>query len=46
MVNKEWMDSALNLVNINMINYYREEYFDDAGLKWVMPSPNMPTVKN
>lgn len=29
---------------IEMKNYRRSMYFDDTGLPWAMPSPNMPTL--
>jgi uncharacterized protein YbbC (DUF1343 family) len=29
---------------IKMEGWQREMYFEDTGLAWVMPSPNMPTV--
>jgi uncharacterized protein YbbC (DUF1343 family) len=27
-----------------MTGWRREDYFDETGLRWVMPSPNMPTL--
>ena len=35
-------DNALSTVS--MRGWRREMYFDDTGLPWVMPSPNMPTL--
>ncbi len=29
---------------VKMAGWRREMYFDDTGLPWVMPSPNMPTL--
>jgi len=29
---------------IKMENYERKMYFEDTGLPWVLPSPNMPTI--
>lgn len=29
---------------IAMENWKREQFFEDTGLPWVLPSPNMPTV--
>lgn len=29
---------------IPMRGWKREQFFDDTGLPWVMPSPNMPTI--
>src|SRR5437588_9501603 len=31
-------------VVLQMLNWRREMWFDDTGLPWVMPSPNMPTL--
>ena len=28
-----------------MKNYKRDMYFEDTGLPWVMPSPNLPTIE-
>ena len=33
----------VNLAVIPMINYKREYYYEQTGLPWVLPSPNMPT---
>ncbi len=33
----------VNLQVIPMIGYNRADYFDDSGLPWVLPSPNMPS---
>jgi len=35
---------ALDLHVIWMDNWYRRSLWDDTGLPWVMPSPNMPTL--
>jgi uncharacterized protein YbbC (DUF1343 family) len=35
---------GLQLHVIKMKGYRRRMYFDDTGLPWVMPSPNMPTI--
>ena len=32
------------LHTILMENYDRKKYFDETGLLWVLPSPNMPTI--
>jgi uncharacterized protein YbbC (DUF1343 family) len=29
---------------VNMIGWQRDMWFDDTGLQWVMPSPNMPSL--
>jgi uncharacterized protein YbbC (DUF1343 family) len=33
-----------NLTVIKMENWKRDEWFDQTGLPWVMPSPNIPTL--
>jgi uncharacterized protein YbbC (DUF1343 family) len=33
------------LTVLPMKNWQREMWFDDTGLPWVMPSPNMPTLQ-
>jgi uncharacterized protein YbbC (DUF1343 family) len=35
---------SLDLYVIKMQGWTRDMWFDDTGLPWVMPSPNMPTV--
>ena len=30
---------------VEMRGWRREQYFDDTGLPWVMPSPNMPSLE-
>lgn len=32
------------LTNILMEGYDREQYYDETGLLWVLPSPNFPTI--
>ena len=34
-----------NLTVVPMENWQRTMYFEDTGLPWVMPSPNIPTVE-
>ncbi len=34
----------LELVIVELDGWERSMYFDDTGLPWVMPSPNMPTL--
>jgi uncharacterized protein YbbC (DUF1343 family) len=44
MFNREFgIDCELEV--IKMEGWRREMYFEDTGLPWVMPSPNMPTVE-
>lgn len=42
---KFWAKDVANLSIIEMKNYKRTMYFEDTGLPWVMPSPNLPTVE-
>lgn len=42
---KYWATEKCQLTIIEMENYKREMYFEDTGLPWVMPSPNLPTVE-
>ena len=38
------LDLALDLEIVPMKNYRRAMDYEDTGLPWVLPSPNMPTV--
>jgi uncharacterized protein YbbC (DUF1343 family) len=38
------LDLSLDLEVIPMKNYRRDMDYEDTGLPWVLPSPNMPTV--
>jgi len=42
--NAEFMDPKADLHVIPMRGWKREMWFDDTGLSWVIPSPNMPTL--
>lgn len=42
---KYWSQSPCKLEIIKMDNYTRDMYFEDTGLPWVMPSPNLPVVE-
>ncbi|MGH7950695.1 MAG: exo-beta-N-acetylmuramidase NamZ family protein [Limisphaerales bacterium] len=33
-----------NLTVVPMENWHRDEWFDQTGLPWVLPSPNLPTL--
>lgn len=37
--------SGVHLHIIRMMGWARRMWFDDTGLPWVLPSPNMPTVE-
>jgi len=41
---REELRLAVDLQVVPMKGYQREMSFEDTGLPWVMPSPNMPTV--
>lgn len=41
---KFWAGEKANLRVVSMKNYDRSMSFEDTGLPWVMPSPNLPTV--
>lgn len=40
---QEW-GIACDLQVISLENWKREHYFDETGLPWVQPSPNLPTL--
>lgn len=42
---KEELDLAGQLEVVPCQGWKREMYFDETGLPWVMPSPNMPTLE-
>ncbi|MCO4754363.1 MAG: DUF1343 domain-containing protein [Bacteriovoracaceae bacterium] len=42
---KYWAKKKTNVRVIQMKNYKRDMSFEDTGLPWVMPSPNLPTVE-
>jgi uncharacterized protein YbbC (DUF1343 family) len=42
---KYWTGEKANVNIIEMSGYKREMSFEDTGLPWVMPSPNLPTVE-
>lgn len=44
LVNEEWMAPKADLQVIPIPGYKRDQYFDDTGRPWVLPSPNMPTL--
>jgi uncharacterized protein YbbC (DUF1343 family) len=39
-----WHDEKCHLNLICMHGYHRKMSFEDTGLPWVMPSPNLPTI--
>ena len=42
--NAEFLDKKANLTVVPMENWSRGEWFDETGLPWVLPSPNLPTL--
>ncbi|MDY0133350.1 MAG: DUF1343 domain-containing protein [Desulforegulaceae bacterium] len=44
-INNEFNINA-DLEIIKMEDYKRQMYFEDTGLPWVLPSPNLPTIQS
>ncbi len=42
---KDRYHPGLDLHSIEMQDWKRGQWFDEAGLPWVLPSPNMPTLE-
>jgi uncharacterized protein YbbC (DUF1343 family) len=42
--NDHFLTNKVDLTVIPMENWHRDEWFDQTGLPWVMPSPNLPTL--
>jgi uncharacterized protein YbbC (DUF1343 family) len=42
--NDHFLKKKANLIVVPMENWSRSEWFDETGLPWVMPSPNLPTL--
>ena len=43
--NARFLETKVKLTVVPMDNWTRGESFDETGLPWVMPSPNMPTLE-
>ncbi|MFG2880772.1 exo-beta-N-acetylmuramidase NamZ domain-containing protein [Streptomyces sp. NPDC048297] len=41
--NGEFLDAPVPLETVLMTGWKRDRFYDDSGLPWVPPSPNMPT---
>ncbi|MDR3079950.1 MAG: DUF1343 domain-containing protein [Streptomyces sp.] len=41
--NGEFLSKPVRLETVSMTGWKRSQFFDDSGLPWVPPSPNMPT---
>lgn len=39
---KNWASNPTNLRIVPMLGWKREMYFEDTGLPWLLPSPNLP----
>ncbi len=44
MFNDKFLDKKANLTVVPMQGWRRTMWFDDTGLPWVIPSPNMPAL--
>jgi uncharacterized protein YbbC (DUF1343 family) len=44
MINDRFLGKKADLTVVPMQGWRREMWFDDTGLPWVIPSPNMPTL--
>jgi uncharacterized protein YbbC (DUF1343 family) len=42
--NAKFLKHKADLTVVPLENWKRDEYFDQTGLPWVMPSPNIPTL--
>jgi uncharacterized protein YbbC (DUF1343 family) len=45
LINAVYLHSKVDLTVIPMKSWRREMWFDDTGLPWIAPSPNMPTLQ-
>jgi len=43
--NDKFLTNKAKLTVVPMENWRRDEWFDDTGLAWVLPSPNLPTLE-
>lgn len=43
--NDRFLDKKVRLTVIPMEGWQRQMWYDETGLPWVMPSPNMPTLE-
>ncbi len=44
--NDFYLNSSLNLKIIKMENWKRNLYYDETGIPWIIPSPNIPTLNS
>jgi uncharacterized protein YbbC (DUF1343 family) len=43
--NAQFLTNKVKLTVVPMENWRRDEWFDETGLPWVIPSPNLPTAE-
>lgn len=43
--NEKFLKTKCDLTVVPMENWRRDEWFDETGLPWTLPSPNLPTVE-
>ncbi len=44
-VSEKWINTIPEITVIEMENWQREMYFDETGLRWIPPSPNIPDME-
>lgn len=44
--NDKFLPKKVNLTVVPMKNWFRDEWFDETSLPWVLPSPNLPTPES
>ena len=44
-VSEKWINTIPEITVIEMENWRREMYFDETGLRWIPPSPNIPDME-
>jgi uncharacterized protein YbbC (DUF1343 family) len=42
--NEHFLSPKANLTVIPMLSWHRSQWFDQTGLRWIPPSPNMPSI--
>lgn len=45
MIHNKWIHPSPQLKIIEMVNYHESLWFDETGLPWVKPSPNIPDLE-
>ena len=44
--NAKFLPKKCDLTVVPMENWTRDEWFDETGLPWILPSPNLPTLES